>query len=47
MCYCEQSYENVGGDDGDSVNPHINFERLKYLDELIDFLEKLGIKEIC
>ncbi len=46
MCYCEESYESVGGDDGDLDNPSINFERLKYLEHLIDFLENLGIKEI-
>ena len=44
MCYCEESYESVGGDEGYLENPPINFERLNYLKELIDFLEKSGIK---
>ncbi|MBR4287692.1 MAG: hypothetical protein IKT55_08315 [Clostridia bacterium] len=46
MCYCEESYEAVGGDDGDLDNPPINFVRLKYLEELIDFLESIGVKEV-
>ncbi len=46
MCYCEKSYVSVGGDEGYLENPPICFKRLKYLEELIDFLEKLGIKAI-
>lgn len=46
MCYCEESYVSVGGDEGYLENPPICVERLKYLQELIDFLEKLGIKEV-
>ena len=38
MCYCEEAYESVGGDDGDSDDPQINFERLEYLKKLIEFL---------
>lgn len=46
MCYCEECYESVGGDQGYLENPPINVERLEYLQKLIDFLEKLGIKEV-
>lgn len=46
MCYCEKSYESVSGDEGYLENSPINVERLKYLQRLIDFLEKLGIKEV-
>ena len=45
MCYCEESYESVGGDEGYLPNPPINHERLSYLKELIAFLEGNGIKE--
>ena len=45
MCYCEESYESIGGDDGYLENPSINVERLKYLEQLIEFLEGLGVKE--
>ena len=45
MCYCEESYESVGGDKGYLPNPPINHERLSYLKELIAFLEGNGIKE--
>ncbi len=44
MCYCEESYESVGGDFGDEENPTINYARLVYLKELIKFLEDNGIK---
>ena len=43
-CYCEQSYESVGGDEGCLDDPPINEERLKYLEKLIKFLEESGIK---
>ena len=43
-CYCEESYESVGGDEGYLDNPPINHERLAYLEELIKFLEDNGIK---
>lgn len=46
LCYCEESYESVGGDEGYLENPPICVERLKYLRELIEFLEKLGIKDV-
>ena len=45
MCYCEESYESVGGDEGYLPNPPINHERLSYLKELIAFLEGNGIKD--
>lgn len=46
MTYCEDSYESVGGDHGYEENPPINLERVKYLEELIVFLEGLGIEEV-
>ena len=45
MCYCEESYESVGGDEGYFENPPINHERLSYLKHLIAFLEDKGIAE--
>ena len=45
MCYCEESYESVGGDFGDEDNPPINHERIAYLKKLIEFLEDNGIEE--
>lgn len=45
MCYMERSYESVGGDNGFMEKPPINFKRIEYLDELIEFLEHNGIKE--
>ena len=45
MCYCEESYESVGGDEGYMPNPPINHERLAYLNKLIALLESYGIKE--
>lgn len=44
MCYCEESYESVCGDEGYLDNPPINHERLAYLEKLIKFLEDNGIK---
>ena len=46
MCYWELSYERVGGDSGYLDNPPINVARIRYLEELIDFLEKSGVKAI-
>ena len=46
MCCIEESYVSVGGDDGWMENPPICTERLKYLQELISFLEQLGIEEV-
>ena len=46
MCYCEESYESVGGDLGYMENPPINHERLAYLENLIEFLESKGIVEV-
>lgn len=46
MCYWEQSYESVGGDEGYLEDPPINENRLKYLEELIDFLEQSGVQAI-
>lgn len=43
-CYWEQSYVRVGGDEGYLEDPPINEKRLKYLEELINFLEESGIK---
>ncbi len=45
MCYCEESYESVGGDYGDEKDPPINYERLDYLEKLIKLLEDNGIAE--
>jgi hypothetical protein len=45
MCYCEESYESVSGDEGYLENPPINHERLAYLEQLIAFLEDKGIEE--
>ena len=46
MCYWEQSYESVGGDEGYLEDLSINEKRLKYLEELIDFLEQSGVQAI-
>ncbi|MBQ3057552.1 MAG: hypothetical protein IJD00_01215 [Clostridia bacterium] len=45
-CYWEQSYESVGGDEGYFDDPPINEKRLKYLEELITFLEESGVKAV-
>ena len=45
-CYLEQSYESVGGDEGYLDDPPINEKRLKYLEELITFLEESGVKAV-
>ena len=45
MCYCEESYERVGGDEGNMQNSPINHERIAYLNNLIALLESCGIKE--
>lgn len=45
MTCCEDSYESVGGDEGYLDNPPINHERIKYLEELIAFLESKGLVE--
>ena len=44
MCYWEFSYECAGADYGYMENPPINHKRLKYLEQLIKFLESNGIK---
>ena len=36
MCYCEESYESVGGDFGDEDNPPFNYERPDYLKKFIN-----------
>ena len=46
MCYWEVSYERVGGDKGYLDNPPINVARIKYLEELIKFLEQSGVQAI-
>ena len=45
-CYWELSYARAGGDEGYLDNPPINVERTKYLEELIVFLEEVGIQAI-
>lgn len=45
MCYIEESYVSVGGDEGWKENPPICTERLQYLQALIAFLEETGCKE--
>ena len=45
-CYWEHSYESVGGDEGYLDDPPINEKRLKYLEELITFLEESGVKAV-
>ena len=46
LCYWEESYESAGGDGGYLENPPINIVRLKYLRELIRFLESFGVHAI-
>ena len=46
LCYWELSYVRAGGDEGYLDNPPINMERMKYLEELIAFLEGEGIHAI-
>ena len=43
-CYWELSYTRAGGDEGYLDNPPINMERIKYLEELVAFLEGEGIR---
>ena len=43
-CYCEESYESVGGDEGYLDNPPINHERLTYLGTMVKLLEDNGMK---
>ena len=45
-CYWELSYTRAGGDEGYLDNPPINMERIKYLGELIGFLEEVGIRAV-
>ena len=45
-CYWEQSYESVDGDEGYLDDPPINEKRLKFLEELITFLEESGVKAV-
>ena len=45
-CYWEISYERVGGDYGYLENPPINITRIRYLEQLIDFLETAGIQAV-
>ena len=46
LCYWEQSYVSVGGDEGYLANPPINEKRLEYLRKLIEFLEGAGIEAV-
>ena len=43
MAHCEVRYARVGGDEGYLDNPPINYERIKYLEELIVFLKSTGL----
>ncbi len=45
MCYCEERYVSVGGDEGCVCNPSIDHKRLAYLKKLIVLLESYGIRE--
>ena len=45
-CYWELSYQRVGGDEGYLENPPINMARIKYLEQLVDFLETSGIQAV-
>ena len=45
-CYWELSYTRAGGDQGYLDNPPINMERIKYLEELIGFLEEVGVRAV-
>ena len=45
-CYWELSYACAGGDEGYLENPPINMKRIKYLEELIAFLEGVGIQAV-
>ena len=45
MCYCEESYESVGGDEGHLPNPLIDHNRLAYLKALITLLKNYGVLE--
>ena len=40
MCYSEENYESVGGDEGYKDAPPINQNRLEYLKKLIELLEE-------
>ena len=45
-CYWELSYARAGGDEGYLSRPPIAAERFKYLEEMIAFLEGVGIRAI-
>ena len=45
-CYWELSYTRAGGDQGYLENPPIAVERIQYLEELIGFLEYVGIQAV-
>ena len=45
ICYCEESYLSVGGDEGYLDNPPIDYEGLAYIEKLIALLEENGITE--
>ena len=45
MTCWEVGYERVGGDEGYLENPPINYERIKYLEELIVFLTSKGLAD--
>ncbi len=41
ICYWEESYVSVGGDEGYLDNPPINYERLEYLKKADSFVGEL------
>ena len=45
-CYWELSYERAGGDVGYLADPPIAMGKIEYLEELIGFLEGVGIQTV-
>ena len=45
-CYWELSYTREGGDQGYLDKPPINMESIKYLEEMVAFLEGAGIQTV-
>ena len=44
MCYSEEIYERIGGDDGFKENAKVDWKRLDYLRRLISMLEQNGVE---
>lgn len=44
MCYSEEIYESIGGDDGFKENAKVDWKRLDYLRRLISMLEQNGVE---